>query len=155
MKPSVVFDCMVIVQTFLNAKGPAGACDQLVLDGTLELHLSLDLIVEVRDDMSRPKLTRRFPAMTAATVDPFLTDLARGATFWDQVPHAFSLPRDPKDEPYLNLAIASRSRYLVSRDKDLLDLMDTPSFRSAFPELTILDPSALLCLLRQQDGNDG
>jgi len=33
---------------------------------------------------------------------------------------------------------------VVSRDKDLLDLMDDPDFRQRFPHLTILDPPAFL-----------
>ena len=40
-----------------------------------------------------------------------------------EIPKAFTLARDPKDEPYLNLALAAGARYLVTRDKDLLDLM--------------------------------
>lgn len=73
------------------------------------------------------------------------------ATIQDEVPEVFPLPRDRKDEPYINLAIASRSCYLVSRDKDLLDLIDDPAFRLAFPELTILDPPTLLGVLRHRN----
>jgi predicted nucleic acid-binding protein len=52
--------------------------------------------------------------------------------------------RDPKDERYLNLAIAVGARYLVSRDTDLLDLMKDQPFRNQFPHLNILDPTAFL-----------
>lgn len=40
----------------------------------------------------------------------------------DEVPREVALDRDPKDEPYLNLACVSGAEYLVSRDADLLDL---------------------------------
>jgi putative PIN family toxin of toxin-antitoxin system len=55
-----------------------------------------------------------------------------------EVPRTLTLPRDPKDEPYLNLALAVGAQYLVSRDKDLLDLMNDGSFRQRYPDLTIL-----------------
>ena len=61
------------------------------------------------------------------------------------VPQVFTYERDPRDEKYINLAIASNAHYLVSRDKDLLDLRkeDLPEgqgFRAQFPSLQILDP---------------
>lgn len=65
------------------------------------------------------------------------------------VPRAFKYPRDPKDEPYVNLAIVGGAKYLVSRDNDLLDLMhaetvDGHAFSQVYPSLTILDPVAFL-----------
>jgi predicted nucleic acid-binding protein len=56
----------------------------------------------------------------------------------------FSCPRDPDDEPYVNLAVAAGARYLVTRDKDLLDLMEDADFRRRFATLAILDPAAFL-----------
>jgi predicted nucleic acid-binding protein len=71
------------------------------------------------------------------------------ATFFDSVPAVFTYPRDPNDEPYVNLALAAGARYLVTWDNDLLDLMNeaTPAgqdFRRRFPDLTILNPVAFL-----------
>lgn len=71
------------------------------------------------------------------------------ATVVDNPPAVFRLPRDPKDEPYLNLAIAVGARYLVSRDNDLLDLMtdespEASAFRQQYPNLTVLDPVSFL-----------
>ena len=40
------------------------------------------------------------------------------------------LERDRKDEPYLDLALSANARYLISRDKDLLDLMQDVQFRT-------------------------
>jgi predicted nucleic acid-binding protein len=56
----------------------------------------------------------------------------------------FSLPRDPKDAPYVDLAVASNAGYLVSRDKDLLELMQDEAFRRRFPNLKILEPVSFL-----------
>ena len=50
----------------------------------------------------------------------------------------------PMMKPYLNLALAAAADYLVTRDKDMLDLMQDPAFRGQYPTLTILTPVALL-----------
>jgi predicted nucleic acid-binding protein len=65
------------------------------------------------------------------------------------VPRVFVYERDPKDEPYINLAIAAGATHLVSRDKDVLDLakLSTPDggrLRVLAPELQILDPIPFL-----------
>ena len=59
-----------------------------------------------------------------------------------------SLSRDPTDEPYLDLTSATAASFLVSRDKDLLSLMNDESFRNANPGLSIIDPAAFLAHVR-------
>ena len=113
-------------------------------DGRLELFISPDVLAEVRDVLTRPKTLRKFPALTPEAVDVFLLDVASHATTLPAVPNVFSLPRDPKEEPYIDLAAAAQARYLVSRDNDLLDLMGDAAFRQRFPGLTVIDPVALL-----------
>jgi putative PIN family toxin of toxin-antitoxin system len=115
-----------------------------VRDGRLELFLSPDILAEVRDVLTRPRTLRKFPALTPEAVGVFLLDLASHATTLSAVPKVFSLARDPKDEPYINLAAVAQARYLVSRDNDLLDLMTDDAFRQQFPDLTVIDPVALL-----------
>jgi len=73
-----------------------------------------------------------------------MRDVESRAVMVADVVKAFTLERDPKDERYINLAIASEVRYLVSWDHDLLDLLSDEGFRQNFPNLTILDPPALL-----------
>jgi len=73
-----------------------------------------------------------------------LHDVRAKAVHVSDVPNVYSYPRDPDDEPYIDLAISTASRYLVTRDKDLLDLMADETFCRQFPTLTILDPVSLL-----------
>jgi putative PIN family toxin of toxin-antitoxin system len=140
----VVFDCVILLQAAGRPTGPAAACLQAVRDGRLELFISSDILAEVRDVLTRPRTLRKFPALTPEAVDVFLLDLASHATTLPAVPKVFSLARDPKDEPYIDLAAAAQARYLVSRDNDLLDLMNDDAFRQQFPDLTVIDPVALL-----------
>jgi len=66
-----------------------------------------------------------------------------------EVPRIFSYARDPKDEPYINLALAARADYLVTRDTDLLDLAEPANpdgrrIRELHPQLLFIDPVRLL-----------
>lgn len=108
-------------------------------------------MAEVRDVLTRPKTLRKFPALSPEAVDAFLQDVEGLAVRVDSVPRNFALPRDPKDEPYINLALAAGALHLVSRDRDLLDLMGDSDFRQRFPDLHILDPVALLAVLRASE----
>jgi putative PIN family toxin of toxin-antitoxin system len=145
-----VFDCVALLQAAARPSGPAGACLQAVRDGRLVLFISPEIMAEVRDVLTRPKTLRKFPALTSGAVDVFLQDLLDRASLLTDVPTAYTLDRDPKDEPYINLAIAAGAAYLVSRDKDLLDLMADVDFRKQFPTMIILDPPALLRVLANQ-----
>ncbi len=163
--PGAVFDCVVFVQALANRKGPAYACKQFVDNGQVTLYLSPQTANEVSEVLRRPKLRQKFRTLSPEKVEAFLKDLAEKAVSLSDVPSVFSYARDPKDEPYVNLAAASGARYLVTWDKDLLDLMnetreESRAFRQRFPNLIILDPVAFLQEMRQRDqsadrGTDG
>ena len=135
---------MVFVQALASDLGPAFACLQLVREGKVELCLSAAILAEIRDVLARPKLRRKLPSLTPGRVSAFLDDIASYAMIISDVPDRFRYDRDPKDEPYVNLALAAGARYLTSRDRDLLDLAEDEIFRQQFPGLTILDPLAFL-----------
>ena len=152
MMSAAVFDCMVFVQALANANGPACACYEFVRGGRPILYVSPEIIGEVGDVLSRPKVRRKLPSPTNETAVAFLRDILGRAETLSEVPATYRLERDPKDEPYINLAIASGASYLVTWDRDLLDLMDDEGFRRQFPHLTILEPPALLRLFPRDQG---
>jgi putative PIN family toxin of toxin-antitoxin system len=141
---------MVFLQAAARSTGSAAACLQAVRDGRLELVISPEIVAEVRDVPTRPKTLRKFPTLTVEAVDVFVRDIEALAVTVSDVPSVFVLERDPKDEPYLNLAIASGAVYLTTWDKDLLDLMGDEGSRQQFPTLTILEPPALLRTLQPE-----
>src|SRR5437764_6236658 len=134
MKPRAVFDCMVFLQGAGRPASPARACFRLVDEDRVTLCLSPVILAEVRDVLTRPKTQRRFPLLSPEWADTFVQKAESKAVVLTQVPQTFILERDPKDEPYLNLALAVQVHYLVSRDNDLLDLMKDASFRQRFPD---------------------
>lgn len=144
----VVYDCVVFLQGLIKESGPGAECLELFEDGIIELFISEGVLNEIGDVLTRPDLQHKFPLLTQKRAEDLLGGLKERATFLESVPAEFSYDRDPKDEMYVNLALAARATYLVSRDNDLLDLMketDTGrDFRERFPSLTILDPVAFL-----------
>jgi putative PIN family toxin of toxin-antitoxin system len=139
---------MVFLQATVRPEGPAA---RLLIDfvetGHLILFVSDAILTEVADVLSRPRIRAKNPAITDETVKMLLERVQQVAQKIDPVPASFTLPRDPDDEPYLNLAIAAGADYLVTRDKDMLDLMHDTEFLVQFSTLKILDPVALLQFL--------
>ena len=141
----VVFDCMLFLQATANRRSPAARALDLLDDGTIKLFVSRPILKEVRDVLSRPEVREQLPGITDESVAALFSRLASKATLVKNVPRVFTYPRDPKDEPYINLAVAAGADYLVSRDSDLLDLMrwdraEGRDFQRRFRHLKILDP---------------
>src|SRR5262245_59968787 len=109
MKPRVVFDCMVFLQGAGCPEGPARACLEMVDRDQVTLCLSAEILAEVRDVMSRPKTLKKFPSLAPEWTNEFLENVQAKAAVLADVPREFTLPRDPKDAPYVNLAIAAKA----------------------------------------------
>ncbi len=144
----------------MSAGGPAYAVLLACAESQARLVYTRSILNEFRDVLGRPRLRARNPALTDAAVDGILDLIAQAGTGVEEPPKVYPLSRDPKDEVYLNLAIAIEADYLVSRDRDLLDLMDeeTPDgrvFRQRYPALKILEPFAFLQALRELEHGGG
>lgn len=145
----VVFDCVVFLQGLIKESGPAVTCLEGFEEGRFSLAISPDVLSELRDVLYRSRLRQDFPLLTEETADRLIELLLEKGRLFRNVPKRFELQRDPDDEPYVNLAIEANAQFLVTRDRDLLDLMgwDTEEgryFRTRFPQLKILDPVAFL-----------
>jgi putative PIN family toxin of toxin-antitoxin system len=147
----VVFDCNIFFQATRNAAGPAAELLRRLEAGAFSLYLSDTILEEVRETLNDPTVRARNRSITDAAVDALLGHLSAKAAFVQDVPERFTLERDPDDAKYVNLALAAGARYLVTRDKDLLDLMNDSAFRSQYTDLTILDPVAFLQWLPPKD----
>lgn len=150
---AAVFDCMVFLQAATNDRGPAFACLELAEKHQIILHVSPVILAEVRDVLTRPKIQAKFPHLTPGRIDVFLQKVDSLSVLTDAVPDADFKIRDASDLPYLNLAVARGAEFLVSRDNDLLDLMNDPSFVSRFPEIRIVDPLAFLTRVRDTENS--
>lgn len=152
-----VFDCMVFLQGLARPNGPAAECLRQAEADRFELWLSAEILDEVHDLLTRPKIREKFRSLTQELVDEFFARLPTFVKFLDAPAKTASLPRDPKDEKYLDAAIAVNASYLVSRDLDLLSLMDVAkaegrTFRRSHPALEIVDPPGFLKRLSAIEG---
>ncbi len=147
--PKVIFDCNVFLQALVNPHGPAGRCKQLVDRGEVELYVSEEVLAEVAEVLSRPRTRTLAPALTFEVIEAFIVDIRLKSICLMNVPEEYRLERDPKDERYINLALAASAKFIVSRDNDLLDLMKPNSetardFQRRYPLLKIINPTDLL-----------
>jgi putative PIN family toxin of toxin-antitoxin system len=146
----VVYDCVVFLQGAGRRSGPARRCLDLVDAGAVQLCLSPAVLAETADVLQRPELLRKFPLLTSEDSQTLLRAVRSKSMLFGNVPRALSLPRDPDDEPYLDLAVGAAAHYLVTwNDRHLTYLMrhDTPEgieFCQRFPNLRIVDPVTFL-----------
>lgn len=150
-----VFDCNVFWQIYFSDTGVGIRCWELVKDEEVELIISHEVLNEVRDVLTRPETKARFAQATDENVDIFIEEIIENATFVASVAKKFEFPRDPKDEPYINLAVQTEAHYIVSRDKDLLDLMtgyddESKAFRQRFRPLKVVDTLTFVQIVENQ-----
>ncbi len=140
----VVFDCNVFWQIFFSDQGIGSKCWELVVAEKVELLISHHILDELRDVLIRSETQAKFTKANETNVNFFIDEIKENATFVSSVKKSYRLTRDPKDEPYINLAIQENANFIVSRDKDLLDLMirhdsESKEFRQRFRALKIVD----------------
>jgi putative PIN family toxin of toxin-antitoxin system len=154
----VVFDCMIYLQATVSESGPAAALLRLLDNDALSLFVSDDVLEEVREVLSRPKIRQRNPELTDERVDALINRVLEKAIVVNDVQQHFIYSRDPKDEKYINLAIEAEVSYLVSRDQDLLDLMtgqadECKDFRRRFRQLKITEPAEFLKIMMPKEAD--
>lgn len=117
-------DCKtrIIVDTnlwisFLIGKKMAGLLDFLS-DEKVELVVSQELLNEVLEVASRPKLKKYFSQEHLNLVEDFMTQ----ETLFCRINNVPARCRDSKDDYLLELALVSKANYLITGDKDLLSM---------------------------------
>ena len=149
-----VFDCNVFLQAITNTKSPARACVELVREKTVRLFVSEETLTELKDVLERPYIKDRFK-LSMQTIEEYIENLRNIAKVLTKVPKVFSLPRDVDDEIYINLAVKTEADFIVTRDKDLIDLMtdydiESKKFRQKFRPLKIVQPLEFLSIVENK-----
>jgi putative PIN family toxin of toxin-antitoxin system len=144
--PRVVYDCNIYVQALISVRGPAARCVVKAAADEVTLFVTPLILDEIRE--SWQKIPAKY-AVTRAQTEELAARVSGVSVILQQVPHVFDYERDPDDAHYIDVAVAADAKLIVSRDKDLLDLMDAArpesrAFRSRFPSLRIIDPVELL-----------
>ncbi len=152
--PRVVFDCNVLLQAAAREKSVAAKCLNLAESGLIQICVSREVLAEAEDVLNRPEIRAHFPDLSDEIVGAFLKRLQKLSVLVRPVPKKFSYPRDEDDEPYINLAVAAGADFIISRDRDLLDLMtdhtdECKEFRQRFRPLRVLEPAKFLRVIEE------
>jgi putative PIN family toxin of toxin-antitoxin system len=153
-RPRAVLDTVVLIQFLLSGRGAARACIEELRAGRYDLLTSDNTMAELHDVAFRPKFIARPNSLSPDRVLTFIAEVESRATHIPQPPPAFRLPRDPKDEPFTDLAIAGNANFIVTwNQRHLTYLMnrDTPEgidFCTRFPTIRILTPPEYLTAIR-------
>lgn len=151
-KPRVVFDCNILWRAFFFETGIGSACVRLIFERSIDHFVSADTIEELLDVLTRNEMSAKFPSYSIADVTGFVGKIVGASTLAKNVPAVTTLVRDPDDEPYLNLAASITADFLVTLDRDLLDLMtgtdvESKQFRQRFRHLKIVKPDEFLQII--------
>jgi len=155
-KSRVIFDCMIFLQAVLSGKSIAAKLFEYLETSSFTLFVSREILAEIIDVLSREPLRAKYTQVTDETVENFLKKVLKKAVLVKTVPAKFNYSRDPKDEKYINLAIEAEADYLISRDKDLLDLMadisvEGKEFRQKTRPLKVIEPIEFLKIISEKD----
>ena len=151
--PRVVLDTVVFVQALISGRGPAARCLEGARRGRFILLQADGTLAELREVPFRPKLRAKYPFVTDQAVEAFVAEIESVAVRVPTPPPVLKLPRDPKDQPFIDLAVAGDARFIVTwNDRHLTYLMprDTPEgteFTARFPEIRIVSPPEFLAEL--------
>jgi putative PIN family toxin of toxin-antitoxin system len=133
-----VIDTGVLVSALIRRKGTTGDVLRALRDGRFTAIYSTDILVEIIDVLGRPTFRQKYhiePDDITAIIN--LLRL-RGEVVTPQ--RKITACRDPKDDKFLEAALAGEAEYIVSGDADLLTL--TP-----FENIPILRPAEFLARL--------
>ena len=138
------------MQALINPAGPGGKCVTLAREGKAALFVTSFILDEIRE--SHLKIPAKY-GVTQQQTEALAAAIASVATLVIDVPEVFTYRRDPDDAHYVDVALAINAKLIISRDRDLLDLMDETSadgtdFKRKFPDLQVLDPVQFLALIR-------
>jgi putative PIN family toxin of toxin-antitoxin system len=136
-----VIDTGVFISAFIRNRGTIGAVLGALRDGHFTAIYSTDTLVELVDVLGRERFRTKYhiePDDITALVN--LIRL-RGELV---IPNEkVTACRDPKDDKFLEAALASDADCLVSGDSDLLEMI-------SFDDIPILRPSDFLTRLREE-----
>ncbi len=136
----VVFDTVGFVRALINPKSRWG---RIVFDyaASYTLILSRPMVVEILAVLRRPEVVRLFQTLPGRDPATILHILQTAETI--QLTGIPAVNRDPKDDKVLATAVAGKADYLVSEDRDLLDM-------ERYEGIAIIDAEEFIGMLAEE-----
>ncbi len=114
-----VCDTVVFVRALISPKGRWGRL-LFELSDRYVLILSPAIITEILDVLHRSSLRERFPQIDDIAVDRALAIIEEAEVV--EPDERLTVCRDPKDDKFFECAVAGGAGYIVSEDRDVLDV---------------------------------
>jgi putative PIN family toxin of toxin-antitoxin system len=134
MTKRVILDTNVLLSWLLLPDSITACAVRRLLDRTQPI-VSEETLRELAEALSRPKFD---PYVSLTDRQRFFELFARVAE-WVPVTTTIRRCREPKDDKFLELAVDGKADWIITGDKDLLELLP-------FQSTSILTPSAALAL---------
>jgi putative PIN family toxin of toxin-antitoxin system len=137
----VVLDTNVIVRAMLNIHSPSGMILKACESRRIIPLLSRPVLLEYHQTLDR--LAAKFPQLASAGSRSAFERLTYIGEVINPAHVQFPYARDPRDTPFIKLAIASDATHLITRDADLLDLQTghdpaAKRFRRSLPKIEVI-----------------
>ncbi|TAK56131.1 MAG: putative toxin-antitoxin system toxin component, PIN family [Dehalococcoidia bacterium] len=134
----VVLDTNVIVSAVISNAGPPDAIVNAWRKGSFQLITSAPLLAEIADVLARPQIRKRsgFSAAEEATYVAALSETA----ILVEPSERLSVIEDPDDNLLIEAAVAARADFIVTGDKQVLEL-------GAFRDTQIITPARFMAVL--------
>lgn len=113
---------------------------EMARSGTISICTSQALLDELLDVLSRPKFGARLTTSVNLTAEEVVADYAALAEIVAVQAVERVVPDDPDDDEVIACAVAAEASYIVSGDKDLLDL-------SSYGNISILKAAQFVAFL--------
>jgi putative PIN family toxin of toxin-antitoxin system len=139
----VIFDTVGFVRGLINPRSRWG---RILFDhsGTNQLVVSPDIVLEALEVLRRPEVVRLFSTLPGR--DPArIVAILQSAEVVEPT-QTLEVSRDPKDDKFLAAALAAGADYLVTEDRDLLDL-------GTYEVTAIVDATAFILLVEGEPGS--
>ena len=118
---NVVFDTVIFVRSLIN---PLGKFGKVVFQysSSYQLFVSKPVVIEIMEVLNCPEVTVLFRTLENLDKERVIDIISQA-----EVVEIFDVPRvsrDTKDDKFLATAKSAKADYLVSEDRDLLDLKE-------------------------------
>ena len=133
----IVLDTNILVAGILKPYSNSASILRLVAEGIVQVAYDLRIFTEYRDVLTRAKF--KFPH---EAINDFLAQLEREGILVSSRPLKIHLP-DPDDEPFLEVALASRALAIITGNKRHFP-------RDNYEKIKISSPAEFVYYLRKR-----
>ena len=139
-KIKVVLDTNIVVSSALAIEGNPAKIFELILLEEIESFTSKEILDEIKNVLSRPKITKR---TTEDLRDFIIENFEKFSEVIKPKIHIDEIKDDPDDNKFLECAISANANYIISGDDHLLRLKE-------FKGIKIVNPSEFLETLEKK-----